>query len=226
MKPLFLYLHGFASSPASTKARAFDAWARSHDLPIRLLDLRVPSLEHLLLSAMQDRVITAIDDALNAAPEPRRVCLIGSSLGGLTACRVAEIDARVGALFLMAPAFDLAARWQARLGSAWSAWKTTGSLEIDDHSTRQKARVHWRFVEELAEIDAARGVYPALNIPTRIVHGTADDVVDIEVSRMWVSGKPNAQLVEVADGHELGASIPRILQEANDFFGLSVSGTQ
>lgn len=30
----WLYLHGFASGPASTRARAFQAWGASHDLAI------------------------------------------------------------------------------------------------------------------------------------------------------------------------------------------------
>jgi hypothetical protein len=53
----------------------------------------------------------------------------------------------------------------------------------------------------------------------RIVHGRADDVVDVELSRGWARGKGHVKLVEVDDGHELAASLPRILEEADDFFG-------
>ena len=214
--PVFLYLHGFASSPASTKARAFATWAAGHGAPLEVLDLRVPSFEQLLLSAMQERVIAAID----AVGGPRaRVALIGSSLGGLTACRVAAADPRVAAVFLMAPAFQIATRWEARIGSeAWRSWKETGFIEVDDYATKQRARVHWGFVDELARLATELGPWPDVRVPVRIVHGTRDDVVDVELSREWSRGKPHVRLIEVDDGHELGASIPRLLTEADDFF--------
>lgn len=215
-EPLFLYLHGFASSPSSTKARAFAGWAARHGVPLQVLDLRTPSFEGLLLSAMKAQVIHEIDAAGGARA---RVVLVGSSLGGLTACRVAEADPRVSAVFLMAPAFAIASRWEARIGAkAWENWKTSGFLEVDDLARKQKARVHWGFVEELASIDAAQGAFPDVRVPACIIHGTRDDVVDIDLSRSWSKGKRHVHLVEVDDTHELGASIPQILAEADDFF--------
>ncbi|HVJ92478.1 MAG TPA: YqiA/YcfP family alpha/beta fold hydrolase, partial [Labilithrix sp.] len=175
--PILLYLHGFASSPESKKAKAFARWAEERGLRMQVLDLRVPSMEKLLFSAMRARVTHAIDAA--GGPQAR-VALVGSSLGGLTACRVAEADPRVTAVFLMAPAFQIATRWEARIGTpAWQAWKATGAMEVDDHATKRKVAVHWGFVEELAKIDAELGVWPDVRVPVRIVHGVRDDVVDI-----------------------------------------------
>ncbi len=214
--PVFLYLHGFASSPGSAKARAFASWAATHGVRLEVLDLRAPSFERLLFSAIEERVQRAIDAA---GGRHARVALIGSSLGGLTACRVAEADPRVAAVFAMAPALQLASRWEARLGSeAWRAWRERGFLEVDDHATKQKARVHWGFVEELARIDAERGASPDVRVPVRIVHGTRDDVVDVQLSRDWSAGRRHVRLVEVDDGHELVASVPRVLAEADEFF--------
>lgn len=214
--PVWLYLHGFASSPASTKARAFRAWGEARGLAIEALDLRVPSFERLRFSAIKARVREAIAASSPSAPERARAVLIGSSLGGLTACRVAEEDARVCAVFAMAPAFRLAERWRARLGeAAWEAWRRDGALEVDDYATKQKAKVDFGFVEELAALDAG---WPDVRVPVRIVHGVQDEVVDIERSRAWATGKPHVSLVEVDDGHELTTSIPRILAEADDFF--------
>lgn len=214
--PVFLYLHGFASSTSSTKARAFASWAERHRVPLQVLDLRAPSFEGLLFTAMKARVIEAIDAAGGARA---RAVLVGSSLGGLTACRVAEADPRVAAVFAMAPAFQLASRWEARIGTAaWQAWKTDGFIEVDDYALKRKSRVHWGFIEELARIDAELGPWPDVRVPTRIIHGTRDDVVDVELSREWSRGKRHVRLVEVNDGHELGASIPGILGEADDFF--------
>lgn len=209
--PVFLYLHGFASGPRSTKAKAFEAWGAARGLAIEALDLRVPSLERLRFSAVKARVREAI------GADPRaRVVLIGSSLGGLTACRVAEEDARVCAVFAMAPAFRLAERWRARLGEdAWEAWRRDDALEVDDHATKRRTRVDFGFVDELARLDVG---FPDVRVPTCIVHGTKDDVVDVDLSRQWSAGKRHVRLVEVDDGHELTTSIPRILDEATQFF--------
>jgi len=212
--PRWLYLHGFASSPGSRKARAFLAWGASNGVTIDALDLRLPSFEHLRFSAITARVREAIDDE---APSPAaRAVLIGSSLGGLTACRVAEADPRVAAVFLMAPAFQLAERWRMRLGEpAWEAWRSSGVLEVDDHATGARSRVDFAFVEELARLD--RG-FPDVRVPVCVVHGTKDDVVDIELSRRWAKDKRHVRLIEVDDDHELGATIPTILAEADAFF--------
>ncbi|MBX3232186.1 MAG: alpha/beta fold hydrolase [Labilithrix sp.] len=207
--PTWLYLHGFASSPASNKARAFVKWGEEHGLAVRALDLRVPSLEHLRFSSILLRVRAEIG-------AEDRVVLIGSSLGGLTACRVAEVEPRVCALFLMAPAFRLAERWRARLGEdAWRRWKEQDALEVPDHATGKTTFVDHGFVAELEALDVG---FPDVRVPTCIVHGTKDDVVDVELSRAWARDRRHVRLVEVDDGHELARSVPRILAEATAFF--------
>jgi len=218
--PRWLYLHGFASSPASRKARAFVDWGNERGIEIRALDLRAPSLEHLRFSQIMRRV----RDAIDAEGDRGRVVLIGSSLGGLTACRVAELEPRVAALFLMAPAFRLAERWRARLGEeAFGRWHDTDALEVTDYATGKKTMVDHRFVTELGELDVG---WPDVRVPTCIVHGTEDETVDVALSRTWATGRRHVRLVEVTDGHELGASIPRLLAEATKFFApFGVSGT-
>lgn len=213
--PAWFYLHGFASSPASSKARAFVSWGEDHGLSVRALDLRTPSLSHLRFSQMLEHVHAAIETEGHRG----RVVLIGSSLGGLTACRVAEAEPRVAALFLMAPAFRVAERWRRRIGEeAWAEWRTTDRFAITDYATGQKTFVDHRFVEELAELEARDDGFPDVRVPTCIVHGTKDDIVDIELSRTWARDRRHVRLVEVDDGHELGASIPRVLAEATTFF--------
>ncbi len=212
--PTFLYLHGFASSVHSHKARAFAKWAEERRITLDVLDLRVPSMNGLRFSAIKARVREAID---KTGPRGRCV-LIGSSLGGLTACRVAEDEPRVTAVFLMAPAFRLAERWRTRLGEeAFSAWKNSGFLDVDDYATKTKARVEFGFVDELGKLDAARDGWPDVRVPACIVHGTRDEVVDVNLSRTWAKDRRHVRLVEVDDGHELGGSVPLILDEAARF---------
>ena len=122
--PRWLYLHGFASGPGSAKGTRLAEHFGKMGIALERLDLRRPSMEHLRLSQM----IAHVRDAIGGASD--RAVLLGSSLGGLTAARVAEEDARVCALVLLAPAFQMAERWRGRLGeAAWEEWRTTGFYE-------------------------------------------------------------------------------------------------
>lgn len=201
-----LYLHGFASGPQSKKGVEFDNYftARGHD--VQRLNLRVPSFEHLRLSAMIETVQAAIDGP---------VVVIGSSLGGLTAARVAERDERVRACVLLAPAFQLAARWKQQLGAAeWDAWRQRGTREVDDYTTGQKSSVDFGFVEDVERVDVG---YPDVQVPTLVMHGLRDDVVPVDRARTFAAGKHNVRLIELDDGHELVASLPRLLAETEAF---------
>ena len=204
----FLYLHGFASGPRSTKGMRFAEHFAARGVDVDRLDLRVPSFEHLRLSAM-------IDVARRALGEPNeRGVVIGSSLGGLTAARLAERDARVTGLVLFAPAFQLVERWRLALGDAFTAWERTGWREVLDYTTGQPARVDFGFVEDARAVDVG---FPDVRVPTLIIHGVHDDVVPIDHSRRFAAGKRHVRLVEVDDGHELVASLPRLLAEADAF---------
>ncbi len=211
LPPRFLYLHGFASGPRSTKGLALEAHFAKAGVALDRIDLRVPSLEHLRLSEMLRVTAEAIGGAAD------RAVVFGSSLGGLCAARLAERDARVAALVLLAPAFRLAERWEARLGEAHRRWREAGFLEVDDHATKQRARVDYGFFEDARAVDADPGGWPDVRVPTLVLHGRADDVVDVELSRVWSRGKRHVHLVELDDGHELVASLPRIAAAAEAF---------
>lgn len=201
-----LYLHGFASGPQSKKGVEFDHYftARGHE--VQRLNLRMPSFEHLRLSAMIETVQAAIDGP---------IVLIGSSLGGLTAARVAERDDRVRACVLLAPAFQLVTRWKQQLGPAeWDAWRARGTREVDDYTTGGKSSVDFGFVEDVQRVDVG---YPDVRVPTLVMHGLRDDVVPVDRARTFATGKPNVRLIELDDGHELVASLPRLLAETEAF---------
>ena len=208
----FLYLHGFASGPDSGKGRAVSAQFAALGVDVKRLDLRRPSMDHLRLSAMIAHVKEEI-----GGPRDRAV-LFGSSLGGLTACRVAEDDARVCALVLLAPAFRMVERWAKRMGeSAWRAWQESNSFTTPDYANGGTANVDFGFAEDAMKVDSEGGGWPDVRVPTLIVHGAKDDIVDIELSRTWARGKRHVKLVEVQDGHELAASVTQITAESELF---------
>jgi pimeloyl-ACP methyl ester carboxylesterase len=207
--PRFLYLHGFASSRDSYKGVALAERFAARGVTLERLDQRLPSLEHLRFSAMKAAVRAAIGDAHD------RAVVFGSSLGGLTAARVAEEDPRVCALVLLAPAFHLHARWRARLGEeAWLEWQTRDWIEIDDYATHGKTRLDFGFVREMETLDAG---WPDVRVPTLIVHGRGDETVPVEGSRTFAADRRHVRLIEVNDGHELTASLDRIDDEAVQF---------
>jgi hypothetical protein len=210
--PRFLYLHGFASGPSSYKGVAVAKHYEARGIAIERLNLRLPSFESLRLSAGIAAVRAAI-----GGPRDRAV-LFGSSLGGLTASRVAEDDPRVCALVLLAPAFRILERWRLRLGEqGWRAWEERGFLETDDYVEKRKARVDFGFARDAEEVEARSGAFPDVRVPTLIVHGRGDAVVDIDLSRTFAAEKRHVRLVEVDDGHELTASLPTILAESDAF---------
>jgi uncharacterized protein len=217
--PRWLYLHGFASGPDSFKGVSLAKHYAAKGIHLTRLNLRLPSFEHMRLSAM----LEAARDAIGGAED--RAVLFGSSLGGLTACRVAEADPRVCALVLLAPAFRLIERWKQRLGAdAWQAWKETGWIETDDYATKGRSRVDFGFALDAEAIDERSSGWPDVRVPTLIIHGVRDAVVDVDLSRSWAERKRHVRLVEVDDGHELTASIPRIQEEADGFLAGFLGG--
>ena len=78
------YLHGFASSARSSKARFFGERLASLGLPLHLPDFNEPDFSTLTVTRMLDQV----DDAIAALPAGP-VTLIGSSLGAFVAWHAA-----------------------------------------------------------------------------------------------------------------------------------------
>lgn len=210
--PRLLYLHGFASGPASMKGLCVSAHFAEIGVDVERLDLRVPSFERLRLSLAIAKAGAAI------VGDGARAIVFGSSLGGLTAARLAERDPRVVALVLLAPAFRFAARWRANMGErAFERYRATGWIETEDFHEKRTGSVDFGFFEDALGVDDGGEGLPLVRVPTLIVHGTRDAVVGIDVTRQWAAGKRHVRLVEVDDGHALAASIPRILEEATAF---------
>jgi hypothetical protein len=212
--PKLVFLHGLGSSPGSRKGVGIAAHFARRGVEVARLDLRVPSLERLSLRRM-------LEVARDAIGGPRdRAVLIGSSLGGLTAARLAEDEPRVCALALLAPALRFERRWRERLGEGgWERWLRDGAIDQLDHATGRTVRLHAGFAVEAAEVDAPRGddPFPDVRVPTLVLHGRADDVVPVEGSREFAATRPHVRLVELDDDHELTSSLPAICAELERF---------
>jgi pimeloyl-ACP methyl ester carboxylesterase len=187
-----LYLHGFASGPASNKARFFRSCLETAGMQVTALDLARGDFEHLTITGQ----LQAVHEA--AASEP--VALMGSSMGGYLAALYAARHAEVTRLVLLAPAFCFARRWPERLGpGAVENWRRTGWMEVFHYADGRNRAVSYALLEDGARYED----YPNFTQPALIFHGAQDDVVPAELSRRFVAGHPNAALEIVDSGHEM-----------------------
>lgn len=185
-----VYLHGFASSPHSRKAQAFQSALPGLETPA----LDGGDFEHLTISGQ----LAIIEETIRGAP----VRLIGSSMGGYLAALYAASHPEVSRLVLLAPALGFAPRW-----------KEKTSLEVFHYGTGTMRRVHYGLVEDAMRYPPV----PEFTQPALIFHGTRDDVVPVENSRNFCATRSNARLVELDSGHELTDVLDRIVTEALPF---------
>ena len=188
-----LYLHGFASSPLSRKARFFGE--RFSELGIRFdaPDLAAGDFFHLTISKQLEVVRAA---ALGA----KRLTLIGSSLGGYLAALYAAEQKDVEQVILLAPAFGFHDLWVERLGpEEIGRWRDSGKLPVFHYGTGGEADLSYEFLEDAEKYPP----YPDCRAPTLIFHGTHDDLVPLANSARFAGEHTNARLVEVNSGHEL-----------------------
>jgi hypothetical protein len=187
-----LYLHGFASGPASNKARFFERRLEAAGAHVAALDLARGDFEHLTITGQ----LQAVEEA--AAGEP--VALMGSSLGGYLAALYAARHAEVTRLVLLAPAFGFVRRWPERLGAeAVENWRRTGWMEVFHYAEGRHRAISYALLEDGAQYED----YPDFTQPALIFHGIDDDVVPAELSRRFVAAHPNATLEIVDSGHQM-----------------------
>jgi uncharacterized protein len=205
----FIYLHGFASGPNSSKARVFKNRFDELNIPLHVPDLQEDDFENLTLSR-QIKLVQAIIDV----EKHKSFALIGSSMGGYLASLLAQNRESVKALYLMAPGFNFLNRWRKKL-----------NLEERLSETTLIPVFHYRYNKEVflnTHLFRDAKIWESLplerNIPTLIVHGLHDETVDIQESRNFVSKRPWCQLRELDSDHGLLSSVDWIVEDCIRFF--------
>jgi uncharacterized protein len=201
-----LYLHGFASSPASRKAQFFANRLQVDGLRLEIPDLAEGNFEQLTIS----RQLRAVDRLLEGEP----AALIGSSLGGYLAALYAADHPEVDRLVLLAPAFDFPRLWQASLGQEGIAeWRRNRTKLVFHHAEQREMPLDFEFLEDAIRFPA----FPHFAQPALLFHGEQDPVVPIGHSVLFASSHPNVRLHRLNSAHELTDVLDEIWLPARTF---------
>ncbi len=201
MKAHILYLHGFASSVRTAKGLALGERLAAEAASYAIPDLEGGDFRSLTMDGMLGRARATLA-ALPADGAP--ALLIGSSLGGYTAARLAAaagIRPLAGAL-LIAPAFRFPTTWSARLGkAAIKKWRTSGKRSFFHYGAQKEVPLGYGFLESCRGLpdlpDQAR-------CPVAIVHGKGDESVDWKGSADYANDRAHVELHLVEGDHRLG----------------------
>lgn len=211
----YFYLHGFASSPQSTKARALIDRFCQVNLKLVAPDLNQNDFYHLTLTRQIQQVRSLL-------PTQTPVTLIGSSFGGLTAAWLAEQCLQVERLVLLAPAFQFQAHWLPRLGAEQlQRWQAEGSMPVYHYSQQTQLPLSYGFVADLLQYDDDR---IQRSIPTLILHGRQDEVIPIQSSRDFAAERAWVKLIELESDHALVDVQDQIWQAIQAFCRLDDAG--
>jgi hypothetical protein len=212
-RPIF-YLHGFASSPRSTKVGFFRERFREHGVDLRCPDLNQPDFSTLTLSRMLDQLGAEL-----AGIDGPPAALIGSSLGGTLAILAAEhFGPRVDRLVLMAPAVMFAKRGHHLLPpERIEEWRRRGSLPFFHYGENAERELNVEFYEDSLRYDVFNAV---IRQPTMIFQGLHDASVDVRTVEAFARARPNVTLSLLDDDHQLIASLPRMWDDIRAFLEL------
>ena len=207
----WVWLHGFASGPASGKARYIGAQLAARGAALAIPDLNAPSFRELTVT----RMLAQVDQLVKNPDDDGRVVLFGSSLGGFVAATwAARNPGRCAALVLLAPAFDLGPRWRAQMGETEVArWRSLGAFPFDHYATGRIESLNYAFLEDALSYDS----FPLSAAPTLLLQGEQDEVVSPQLARDFTrlleAAGTAVRLVMLPDGHELNADLPRLWRE-------------
>ena len=207
-----LYLHGFASSSQSTKAGWFAERLRRHNVILQCPDFNAPEFATLTMTRMLNQVGTALAEM--SGP----VAVMGSSLGGTLAILAAgRYGARIDRLVLLAPAVMFAKPGHHLLPpERIDEWRRGGALPFFHHAYGEERALNWTFYEDSLAHDAFNTTFAQ---PTLVFQGLRDASVDFRTVEAFARSRSNVTLSLLDDDHQLIASLPRMWNDIEPFFG-------
>jgi pimeloyl-ACP methyl ester carboxylesterase len=195
-KQIIVYLHGFASSARSTKARYFgEKFAALPQVDYHAVDFNPTpkDFQYVTTTGLIGRLRQYVLDH-----HWGNFSIIASSYGGLIALQYAHRFGGVEAMLLLAPGVF----WlSAGLSDAELAqWQRAGAAPVYHPGFQQEVSVRYDL-----QADGLRYLEPVPPAaPVRIIHGVYDTTVPIEHSRQYASDfAERVRLIEVDADHDL-----------------------
>jgi pimeloyl-ACP methyl ester carboxylesterase len=208
------YLHGFASSPRSTKVAYFRERFHEHRIDLQCPDFNEPDFRTLTLTRMLDQLGAELtrDSSSPAA-------LLGSSLGGTLAILAAErFAAQVDRLVLMAPAVMFAKAGHHLLPpDKIEEWRRRGSLPFFHYAYDEQRELNVAFYEDSVRYDAFNAT---VSQSVLVFQGLRDASVDHRTVEAFAKTRSNLTLSLLDDDHQLIASLPRMWDDVRAFLEL------
>lgn len=193
--PTYIYLHGFASSPQSAKARYLRDRFAALSLPLNVPDLNQGDFSHLTLTRQIQQVEAEFP------PPPAPITLIGSSFGGLAAAWLGQLHPQVERLILLAPAFQFLRHWLPKLGEEQlQRWQAEVYLPVYHYGQMKTLPLNYKFIVDVSQYEERQ---LQRSVPTLILHGRDDEVIPILASRDFAADRPWVQLLELDSDHAL-----------------------
>jgi pimeloyl-ACP methyl ester carboxylesterase len=201
-----LYLHGFASTPGSRKARFFAERLSALGVQVEVPDLAEGQFERLTISGQ----LKLIDKIVQG----QSVVMIGSSLGGYLGALYAAAHPEVARLLLLAPAFGFYELWSNSLGpERLRLWRESATMPIYHYGEQRDLPIRYDLIEDAAHYPA----FPDFEQPALIFHGLEDVVVPIQYSSTFARKHENVKLIELRSAHELTDVLDEIWARAENF---------
>lgn len=208
-----MYLHGFVSGPSSQKLNFFKERFAAAGRELVTPDLNGDDFEHMTLTSQ----LAIIRSECARAPDAEWV-LLGSSLGAYLATLFAQRNAAVGRLVLFAPAFQFISRNRERLGTAaLEAWRATGRMDFEHYHYKETRALAYDIVPDAEQYDR---IALDRDLPALIFHGLGDELVPYELSVEYLRSHSQAQLVLLADDHQLLKPLESIWRQTRTFLDL------
>lgn len=205
-----VFLHGFASSARSTKARYLADRLKG----IQGVRFLVPDFnptpkdfEYLTVTGMINRLRQYLIDLDATACD-----MIASSLGSLVALHYSGRFAGVGRLLLLAPVLSYGSL--AFPGAMLGQWEREGIIEFSHYGFPGKSLLRYDFHRDgLLYADQIPPPEPVL-----IIHGRGDEIIPIGNSRSYATRYPGmVGLVELDSDHSLLDRLETIWEHVSSF---------
>lgn len=203
-----VYLHGFASSPQSSKARFFAERFGALGVPFTAPRLDEGNFEGVTITGQ----LRVVKKAVGNDP----AVLMGSSLGGYLAALYAARHREIEKLVLLAPAFQFPTRWKARYSAEdLELWRERGTIPFFHYGYKEERGLGFQIVEDAQQYEDE----PAFDQPALVLHGRADDVVPASLSKAFAERHANVTLRLVDSGHELTDMLEELWAATASFLG-------